>query len=89
MVDSCAGVTKVMCELMPRSFDTTLGDGFPVTISYDTDTDGDIYDVTVYTRQGGICLDDLIYGTSLEDEAWERAIQNRPAPCARWLRENT
>ena len=69
------------------SFKATLGDGFPVVISYDIDADGDIPDVSVSTVTG-LCLDDLIYATPLHDRAWALAIEHKPAPCARWLRES-
>ena len=63
-----------------HSIDTELGEGFAVRISFGTDSEGYPDDVTVHSSKGE-CLDDLIFGTRLWDEAYaaaERHLNSLP-----------
>lgn len=55
-----------------HSIDTELGDGFAVRISFESDSDGYPEDMTVYSSKGE-CLDLLITGTRVWDEAYAAA----------------
>lgn len=54
------------------SIDTELNEGFPVRISFDASSDGYPEDLTVYSSKGE-CLDMLISGSRVWDEAYAAA----------------
>ena len=61
---------------MPE-FVANLGDGFIVSIWYSLDNEGDVDDLEVKSSTTGESLDDLIYGSSLWDQAAKKAEEHR------------
>lgn len=61
---------------MPE-FVANLGDGFVASIWYSLDNEGDVDNLEVKSSTTGESLDDLIYGSSLWDQATEKAEEHR------------
>lgn len=73
-----------------HSIDTELGEGFAVRISFESDSDGYPEDMTVYSSKGE-CLDLLITGTRVWDEAYaaaERHLNGLPVTKAYALKRH-
>ena len=57
-------------------FTALLGDGFHVVIGYTLDSEGDVDNLTVASSETNEVLDDLLYGSSLWDQAAKKAEEH-------------